>query len=146
MNNEPKKECIMKYHLGLGELFDRLTILQIKEVKRLEDKKATTDEIEAIMHDINILVNNSTKQITAEVLRDLIILSQFNLHIWDGEDAARKGGTGDDLRITHSINGIRREAINRLQRWFGGRIDKKIDCLANVMASEFKEQWTPSGY
>ncbi len=146
MNSEPKKDCIMQYHFELGELFDRLSILQLKEVKHTELKAQFTQEINAIMHDIDILLTNSHQQITAEFLRNLIVLSQFNAHIWYLEDAARLGNAGDDLRLTHSINGIRREAINRIQRLINGRIDKKVDCLANVFAQEFKEQWTPSGY
>ncbi len=146
MNSEPKKDCIMQYHFELGELLDRLTILQLKEVKHIQLKEQFTQEIEAIVHDINVMLTNSHKQITADFLRNLIVLAQFNAHIWYLEDAARLGNAGDDLRLTHSINGIRREAINRIQRLINGRIDKKVDCLANVFAQEFKEQWTPSGY
>ncbi len=146
MNNEPENKCIMKYHLDLGELLDRLTILQLKEVNRAgELKKQITEEIDQIVHDVNVLLTNSHKQITAEFLRDLIILAQFNTHVWVNEDAARKGNAGDILRLTHSLNGIRVEARNRLQRLLNGRIEKKIDCLANTMIEEYKN-WSPSGY
>ncbi len=142
---EPETKCIRKYHHEFGELLDRLTILQLKEVKHTQLKAQFSKEIEDIMHDVDVILTNSHKQLTAEFLRDLIILAEFNAHIWYLEDAARLGKAGDDLRVTHSINGIRREAINRIQRLLNGRIDKKVDSLANVFATEFK-QWQPSGY
>ena len=149
MIKQLEQTCHRKYHLDLGELLDRLTILQLKEVNRAGDlKEQITKEIEDITHDINVLLNTEgrLKQITGEFLRNLIVLAQFNTHIWNNEDAARKGNSGDILRLTHSLNGIRVEARNRLQRLLNGRIEKKIDCLANTMASEYKDQWTPSTY
>ncbi len=140
-----EKTCNRKYHLELGELLDRLTILQLKEVKIPETKEQVSKEIEDITHDINIILNTEgrTKQITANFLRDLIILAQFNTHIWYNESEARKGNKdGNMLLLTHSINGIRCEARNRLQRLLDGRIEKKIDCLA----AEYKDQWSPSSY
>ena len=122
---------------------DRLTILQLKEVKVPETKAQISQEIKEIVHDINCILTNSQKGITADFLRDLIILAQFNAHIWYNESEARKGNQdGNLLFLTHSINGIRVEARNRLQRLFDGRIEKKVDCLA----AEYKEQWLPSGY
>ncbi len=154
MNKEPERNCIMKYHLDLGQLLDMLTILQLKEVHRAgELKEQITQEIEEITHDINVILTNSHKQITAEFLRDLIILSQFNNHIWNQEDFARKAeATATEteqlklLKLTHSLNGIRVTARNRLQNLLGGRKEKKVDCYANNMADEFKEQWIPSSY
>lgn len=134
-----------KHQLQLGELLDRLSILQMKEVKIPETRTHVTQEISDIVHDINVILTNSDKthQINAEYLRDIIILAQFNAHIWYNESEARKGNKdGNVLLLTHSINGIRVEARNRLQRIVDGRIEKKVDCLA----AEFKEQWTPSGY
>lgn len=139
----PDHKCLRKYHPEIGELLDRLTILQLKEVKVPETKEQVSQEIDEIVHDINCIITNSQKQITAQFLRDLIILAQFNAHIWYNESEARKGNKdGNLLFLTHSINGIRVEARNRLQRLFDGRIEKKVDCLA----AEFKEQWSPSGY
>jgi len=150
-----EKVCNMHYHLDLGEYLDRLTILQLKEVNRAgELKEQITKEIQDIVHDINVLLNTQgrMKQITGEFLRDLIILAQFNTHVWNNENTAREAGKEDDattarvLRLTHSLNGIRVEARNRLQRLLNGRIEKKVDCLANTMAEEYKDQYTPSSY
>lgn len=136
------KKCIFKYHLEIGELLDRLTILQLKEIKIPELHEQYAAELSDIMHDINVILSNSQKQITAEFLRNLVVLAQFNAHIWVNESEARKGNKdGNLLLLTHSINGIRTEARNRLQRLFDGRIDKKKDCLA----AEYKD-WAPSDY
>ncbi len=134
-----------KHKLKLGELFDRLTILQLKEVKIPETRNHVSEEIEEILHDINMILTNDHKkeQITAEWLRDIIILAQFNAHIWYNESAARQGNKdGNLLLLTHSINGIRVEARNRVQKIIDNKIEKKVDCLA----AEFSEQWTPSSY
>ncbi len=134
-----------RHKLKLGELFDRLTILQLKEVKIPETRAHVSEEIEEILHDINMILTNEHKkeQITAEWLRDIIILAQFNAHIWYNESAARQGNKdGNLLLLTHSINGIRVEARNRVQKIIDNKIEKKVDCLA----AEFAEQWTPSSY
>lgn len=134
-------EYIRKHQLELGELLDRLCILQMKEVKVPATRQMVTKEIEDIVYDINnILVD---KQITGDFLRDLIVLAQFNAHIWYNEANARKGeGQNNLLLLTHSINGVRCEARNRLQKLVDGRIEHKVDCLA----AEYKQQWAPSGY
>ena len=60
----------------------------------------------------------------------------MNLHIWHNESKARTGKNGgEDLLLTHGLNGIRNTAKNKIQEAAGGRKDYKIDCLA----AEFKE-------
>ncbi len=135
-----------KHKLKLGELFDRLTILQLKEVKIPEMKAEAAQEISDILHDINMILTNAQKKemITAEWIRLIIILAQFNTHIWYNESEARKGNKdGNVLLLTHSINGIRVKARNMIEKIIDPKIigEIKIDCLA----AEFSEQWTPSG-
>ena len=60
----------------------------------------------------------------------------MNLHIWVNEDNARSGDNqGNQLMLTHGLNGIRNTAKNKIQERVGGRKDYKIDCIAD----EFKE-------
>lgn len=126
-----------KYLPTLGELIDRLSIAQLKEVFIPEHKKEYAEEIKDIMHDINLIITNQSKrQITAEILRAIVVLSQMNLHIWHNESNYRKGvKDGNNLELTHGINGIRNTAKNKIQEIVGGRMDYKIDCLA----AEFKD-------
>ena len=124
-----------KYLPTLSELVDRLSIVQLKEVFIHEHKKEYGQEIKDIVHDIQ-LVLDSCEKVDAEVIRAIVVLSQMNLHIWHNESNYRKGiKDGNNLELTHGINGIRNTAKNKIQELVGGRKDYKIDCLA----AEFKD-------
>lgn len=125
-----------KYLPTLSELIDRLSIVQLKEVFITDHKAEYADEIGSIVHDIQLLLNNSTEPITAETIRAIVVLSQMNLHIWHNESNYRKGiKDGNNLELTHGLNGIRNVAKNKIQEIVGGRKDYKIDCLA----ADFKD-------
>jgi hypothetical protein len=71
------------------------------------------------------------RPVTAEVIRAIVVLAQMNLHIWHNESNYRKGiKDGNNLELTHGLNGIRNVAKNKIQEIAGGRKDYKIDCLA----------------
>tara|TARA_R110000824_G_scaffold54557_6_gene150573 strand:- start:13571 stop:13987 length:417 start_codon:yes stop_codon:yes gene_type:complete len=128
MNNAERK-----YLPTLSELIDRLSIAQLKEVFIPEHKEEYAEEIAAILHDINLILTSKDAILNAEVLRAVVVLSQMNLHIWHNESNYRKGiKDGNDLELTHGLNGIRNTAKNRIQEVVGGRKDYKIDCLAAV--------------
>ena len=119
-----------KYLPTLAELIDRLSIAQLKEVFISEHKEEYAQEIEDIVHDIQICLDECDK-IDAKTVRALVVLSQMNLHIWHNESNYRKGiEDGNDLELTHGLNGIRNTAKNKVQEIVGGRKDYKIDCLA----------------
>jgi hypothetical protein len=125
-----------KYLPTLSELIDRLSIVQLKEVFIPEHKSEYAQEIKDIVHDIQQHINENKSEITADTIRAIIVLSQMNLHIWHNESNYRKGiKDGNNLELTHGINGIRNTAKNKIQEVVGGRKDYKIDCLA----AEFKD-------
>jgi hypothetical protein len=125
-----------KYLPTLSELIDRLSIVQLKEVFISEHKSEYAQEIKDIVHDIQQHINENKSEITAETIRAIVVLSQMNLHIWHNESNYRKGiKDGNNLELTHGINGIRNTAKNKIQEVVGGRKDYKIDCLA----AEFKD-------
>ena len=126
-----------KYLPTLGELIDRLTIVQLKEVKIPQYKKEYQKEIEEIVHDITeILTTTKQHKIDGDFIRAIIVLAQMNTHIWVNEDNARNGeDVGNNLLLTHGLNGIRNTAKNKIQEVDGGRKDYKVDCIA----SEFKD-------
>jgi len=125
-----------KYLPTLSELIDRLTIAQLKEVFIAEHKEEYSSEIADIVHDIQLCLNESSETVDAEVLRAVVVLAQMNLHIWHNESNYRKGiKDGNDLELTHGLNGIRNTAKNKIQEVVGGRKDYKVDCLA----AEFKD-------
>jgi hypothetical protein len=125
-----------KYLPTLSELVDRLSIVQLKEVFIPEHKNEYAKEIADIVHDIQLLLDEQDGKITAETIRAIVVLSQMNLHIWHNESNYRKGiKDGNNLELTHGLNGIRNVAKNRIQEVVGGRKDYKIDCLA----ADFKD-------
>ena len=124
-----------KYLPTLSELIDRLSIAQLKEVFITEHKEEYAQEISDICHDIQLVLDKSD-DIDAETIRAIVVLSQMNLHIWHNESNYRKGvKDGNNLELTHGLNGIRNTAKNKIQELSGGRKDYKIDCLA----AEFKD-------
>ena len=125
-----------KYLPTLSELIDRLSIVQLKEVFIAEHKTEYGQEIKDIVNDIQILLDENKGVVTAETIRAIVVLSQMNLHIWHNESNYRKGiKDGNNLELTHGLNGIRNTAKNKIQEVVGGRKDYKIDCLA----AEFKD-------
>jgi len=125
-----------KYLPTLSELIDRLSIVQLKEVFIAEHKDEYAKEIADIIHDIQAHIDENKSEITAETIRAIVVLSQMNLHIWHNESNYRKGiKDGNNLELTHGLNGIRNTAKNKIQEVVGGRKDYKIDCLA----AEFKD-------
>ena len=125
-----------KYLPTLSELIDRLSITQLKEVFISEHKDEYAQEIADIVHDIQAHIDENKSEITAETIRAIVVLSQMNLHIWHNESNYRKGiKDGNNLELTHGLNGIRNTAKNKIQEVVGGRKDYKIDCLA----AEFKD-------
>jgi hypothetical protein len=101
-----------------------------------EHKEEYAEEINAIVHDIQLYLDESKEPITAETIRAVVVLSQMNLHIWHNESNYRKGiKDGNNLELTHGLNGIRNVAKNKIQEVMGGRKDYKIDCLA----ADFKD-------
>ena len=124
-----------KYLPTLSELIDRLSIVQLKEVFIPEHKAEYAQEIDDITHDIQVLLDQS-EEITAETIRAIVVLSQMNLHIWHNESNYRKGiKDGNNLELTHGLNGIRNNDKNKIQEIMGGRKDYKIVCLA----ADFKD-------
>jgi len=124
-----------KYLPTLSELIDRLSIAQLKEVFITDHKEEYAKEISDICHDIQLILDKADV-IDADTIRAIVVLAQMNLHIWHNESNYRKGiKDGNNLELTHGLNGIRNTAKNKIQELAGGRKDYKIDCLA----AEFKD-------
>jgi hypothetical protein len=125
-----------KYLHTLGDLVDRLSIVQLKEVFIPEFKQEYAQEIADIVHDIQLILNEEDVKLTADVIRAVVVVSQMNLHIWHNESNYRRGiKNGNNLELTHGLNGIRNTAKNVIQESIGGRKDYKVDCLA----ADFKD-------
>ena len=125
-----------RYLHSLGDLIDRLSIVQLKEVFIPEHRDEYSQEIADIVHDIQVILDESQGAITAETIRAIVVVSQMNLHIWHNESNYRRGvKDGNNLELTHGLNGIRNTSKNIIQEVVGGRKDYKVDCLA----ADFKD-------
>jgi len=136
-----KKE--RRYVQTFSELIDRLSIVQLKEVFIPEYKTEYSQEIADIVHDIQLIMDEHPgSSVDAETIRAIIVLAQMNLHIWHNESNYRRGiKDGNNLELTHGLNGIRNTSKNIIQEVVGGRKDYKVDCLA----ADFKDweiSWT----
>lgn len=120
-----------RYLQTLSELIDRMSIVQLKEVFIPEHKAEYAQEINDIVHDIQIILDENNGKVDAETIRAIVVVSQINLHIWHNESNYRRGiSDGNNLELTHGLNGIRNTAKNKIQEVIGGRKDYKVDCLA----------------
>jgi hypothetical protein len=125
-----------KFLPTISELLDRLSIVQLKEVKIPEHKTEYAQEIADIVHDIQLIIDQNDVIINAEMLRAIIVCAQMNTHIWYNESNVRSGVAASSmLALTHGLNGIRNTSKNKIQEVFGGRKDYKIDCIA----ADFKD-------
>ena len=111
MNNKERK-----YLPTLAELIDRLSISQLKEVFITEHKDEYSQEIRDIQYDIQLFLSEHPDAINAETIRAIVVLAQTNLHIWHNESNYRKGiKEGNNLELTHGLNGVRNTAKNKIQ-------------------------------
>ena len=130
-----------RYLQTLSELIDRMSIVQLKEVFIPEHKAEYAQEIDDIVHDIQIILDENNGKVDAETIRAIVVVSQINLHIWHNESNYRRGiSDGNNLELTHGLNGIRNTAKNKIQEVIGGRKDYKVDCLA-ANFKDWKISW-----
>ena len=120
-----------KYLPTMGELVDRLSILQIREVLDPKNKDSYKGQIDNIQEDLE-----TGYSLDSKLVRAIVVLSQINLHIWMNESGAREGEGGlNNLRLTHGLNGIRNQAKNKLNSVSGEDAEQKVECTA----AEFKD-------
>jgi hypothetical protein len=133
--------CNRKYLPTLGDLIDRLAICQIKEALIPERKTEYAQEIKDLVHDIDIIIAESNLAISGDLIRAITVIAQYNLHVWVNEANCRKGiGEGNNLELSHTLNGVRNRAKNKIQETIGGRKDYKTDCLA-AKYTEMEPSW-----
>jgi len=131
-----------KYLPTFGELIDRLSICQLKEIFISEDKDKYAEMIKDIVHDLDLIIKEKGHELNGEMIRAIVVLSQMNLHIWHNESNARKGiDEGNNLKLTHGLNGIRLIATNVIQNCTSGRTDKKADCIAADKVEGWEISW-----
>jgi hypothetical protein len=134
-----------KYNYSFAELIDRLCIVSSKLVYGNQDsREAFEQEISDIVHYIQLDIDEGVV-VTGDIIRAIVVLTQSNLTLWFNEQAIRDYETEMDdhetaskLRFTHRLNGTRSNCKARIQNLIGGRIDPKINCLAEGTAWDIK--------
>jgi len=124
-----------KYLPTIGQLIDRLAIVTLKSIKIPEHKKDYEKEAQEIMHDIDALFGMKKM---GQLIRAIQVNAICNEIIWANEAEARKAKDGQDklLKFTHSVNGVRNQAMNVISHILGERKDLKLDCLAADICQE----------
>lgn len=117
-------------------------IVQLKAIFIPEHKADYLRERELIEHDVDIILGQLAqkgRRVNAAFLHAFAVLMLTNRFIWENESRARAGGSDQDklLKLTHSINGVRAAAKNKLANLDGGRRDYKVDTLASDLPPEF---------
>lgn len=121
-----------KYLPTLAELIDRLSIVQLKAIFIPAHAPEYAAERALLEHDIDLILAGHAGKIGAREIHAIMVCMLANRVIWENEAKARAGGPEQDrmLKFTHSINGVRNTAKNRIAEIEGGRRDYKIDCFA----------------
>ena len=78
-----------KYLPTLGELIDRLSIHQLKDVFIPENKENYAQDIQDMVHDIDMILKEHKGEVSGDIIRAIIVLSQMNAHIWYNESKVR---------------------------------------------------------
>ena len=123
-----------KWLPNFAALIDRLSIHQLKEVFIPEYKDKYVQEMSDLVHDLNLVIDESEIKLTGELIHLIICLAQMNEHIWYNESKARSGQDQDLglLKLTHGLNGLRNRLVNKILSDTGlaNRQEYKTDCLA----------------
>ncbi len=131
-----------KYLPTLSDLIDRLSIVLMKAIFIGENREGYMGEVALLEHDINMelsrLHGDRDFNLSAYDLRMVMMIMLANRFIWENESLVRQGhhGAVERLHATHSVNGVRNTAKNKLAMVFGERKDLKVDCLAADLPPE----------
>lgn len=117
-----------RYLPTVAQLIDRLAIVTLKSIKIPEHKAEYEKEAEDIMFDLDSIIGTDQ----GALIRAVQVNAISNEVIWANEAKARLGGDEQDqmLKFTHSVNGVRTAAMNKISAILGGRKDLKVDCVA----------------
>jgi hypothetical protein len=129
-----------KYLPTLSDLIDRLSIVQLKAIFNPSKRNEYRDEMALIESDIDSILTEEIElggAIDAAMLRAAMVIMLVNREIWRNEAAVRDGTGQGDLRYTHSLNGVRNTAKNRIARSMGERLDWKVDALSADLPPEY---------
>ena len=107
-----------KYLLTLGELLERMSILQLREMLVADDREKHAAELVKINADIDDILIERQFTPNARFLRLAILTGELNTLIWVYKDRLK-----DDyalyLKLSHQVNGLRNQIKNIINQEAG---------------------------
>jgi hypothetical protein len=96
----------------LSELIDRLTVTQVKLNLLDVNSEDFSAEVAKLVNDINLIVKEKKIEISGELVRAIVMISQINLHIWRNKDLMQENLENESeylsyLKKAHQMNGVR---------------------------------------
>jgi len=96
----------------LSELIDRLTVTQVKLNLLGVNSEDFSAEVAKLVNDINLIVKEKKIEISGELVRAIVMISQINLHIWRNKDLMQENLENESeylsyLKKAHQMNGVR---------------------------------------
>lgn len=124
-----------RYLPTASQLIDRLCIVTLKSIKIAEHKQEYEQEAGEIMHDLDLILGAGK----GELIRTVQVNAICNETIWANESRARQGLADQDqyLRFTHSVNGVRTAARNKISNLL---IKKVVKYKGDVIWSDQRPQ------
>jgi hypothetical protein len=125
-----------QYNYTLAQLIDRLSIVTLKSIKIPEGKNDYEIEASKIMADLDSWIN---EQGIGKVIRMIQVNGIVNEMIWANESKARKGEDQDLrlLKLTHSLNRVRGQAMAVIANHYGDAVDLKSDYMDSELTKQF---------
>lgn len=105
-----------RVRLSFAELLDRLSIQQIKEVRRPGSRGSSAQEMARLERAVDAEIKARRIRITGRLIRLVTALAQVNLHIWEARDAmkGKRGAFRSEMKLSHQLNAIRNQLKNAL--------------------------------
>ena len=129
------------YMPTLAQLCDRLAIATLKSIKISKSKKEYEEECNQIMNDLDEIAKEKMIPIKdfGQFIRAIQINQLINEMIWNNESKAREGKKQDLklLKLTHSLNRIRSQAMNVISNILDERKDLKLDYIDAKLTKQF---------
>jgi len=123
-----RKQPQRRFLPSFGELCDRLSICQQKQIFIPKHREVYTKQINDIVFDLDMICKEKKLGINGTFIRLTIIVTHMNTWIWENEKNYRNGvKTGNNLELTHSLNTIRTTAYSMLSQFVGDRGEYKKD-------------------
>lgn len=130
-----------KYYPTIGQLMDRLSIVNLKSIKIHSNKQEYEEEARMIISDLDSWANDNgiTIKEFGQLIRAIQINQLANEMIWSNESKAREGSNDQDhlLKLTHSLNRVRNQATNVISHIIKERKDLKLDYMDSELTKKY---------